>query len=373
MRIAVNTRLLIKGKMEGIGWYTYETMKRITREHPEHEFIFIFDRPFHEEFIFSDNIIPVVTGPPARHPALWLIWFEWSLPRVFRKYQPDIFISPDGYLSLSASIKSVPVIHDLNFEHHPENLPLLTRIYFKHMFHRFARKAERIATVSAYSKNDIIKTYQANPDIIDITYNGANVRYRPVEDSIKVKTKEKYAAGKEYLIFIGSLNPRKNVARLLQGFEKFKNETGREEKLLLVGSRMFKTSDIKETYSSMTHKDDVIFTGRMEPDELITVLGSARALVFIPLFEGFGIPVVEAMYCGVPVVVSNATSLPEVAGDAAIYADPYQIDSIANGIKKICVDEKLRNELIEKGKDAREKFSWDQTAKSLWYCIEKCL
>ena len=99
MRIAVNTRLLLKDKLEGIGWFTFETLKRITKNHPEHEFIFLFDRPYDKEFIFSENIIPVVIQPPARHPFLWYLFFEWSIPAALKKYKADIFISPDGWLS----------------------------------------------------------------------------------------------------------------------------------------------------------------------------------------------------------------------------------------------------------------------------------
>ena len=372
MRIAVNTRLLLKNKMEGIGWYTFETLKRITREHPEHEFIFIFDRPFDEEFIFSGNIQPVVIGPPTRHPFLWLIWFEIMLPRFFRKYKPDVFLSPDGYLSLSSHIKSVAVIHDLNFEHRPRNLPFFTRIYFKHLFHRFAARATRLATVSEYSKKDITETYGISPSKIDVTLNGANEDYKPVSDQKKEEIKKMYTAGAEYLIFIGSLNPRKNVARLLQAYDQYKKETGGAEKLLLVGSRMFKTGDIHDALQKMKYRDDVIFTGRMEPEDLVNVLGSAKAMIFVPLFEGFGIPLVEAMKCHVPVVASDVTSLPEVAGNAAIFADPYDINSISSAIKKICFDNDLRIDLINKGKEVHQKFSWDQTAKSLWHCIEKC-
>ena len=117
MRIAVNTRLLLKGKLEGIGWFTYESFKLIVRSHPEHEFFFIFDRKFDKEFIFSDNVTPIVVGPPARHPILHFIWYEISIPRILKKIKPDIFISPDSYLSLSSKYPDLIVIHDLNFEH----------------------------------------------------------------------------------------------------------------------------------------------------------------------------------------------------------------------------------------------------------------
>ena len=127
MKIAVNTRLLLKDKLEGIGWFSYETLKRITTQHPEHQFYFIFDRPFTDEFIFSYNIEPVVIGPPARHPVLWYYWFEFRLPGLLKKINPDIFLSPDGYLSLKSHFKSIAVIHDLNFIHYPLPPVLLSR------------------------------------------------------------------------------------------------------------------------------------------------------------------------------------------------------------------------------------------------------
>src|SRR3954471_1708357 len=158
MLIAVNTRLLLKDKLEGIGWFTYESLKRITKSHPEHQFLFLFDRPFAEEFIFSDNVSPIVVGPQARHPFLWYWWFEQSLPKILHKQEPDLFLSPDGFLPLSYSspagikkCKFLPVIHDLYFEHYPQEIPFLASKFFKRYFQQYVKKANRIATVSEYS------------------------------------------------------------------------------------------------------------------------------------------------------------------------------------------------------------------------------
>jgi len=200
MRIAVNTRLLLKNRLDGIGWYTFHTLKRITVAHPEHEFYFLFDRPFDPEFIFSGNITPVILFPPARHPLLWYTWFEISIPLLFRKVKPDLFLSPDGYLSLSAKMPSVPVIHDINFQHRPQDLPFSSRIYYRSMFPRYAHKAARIATVSEYSKKDISENYQIAPDKIDVTYNGSHELYKPVEEPLKKTIREKYCQGNPYFI-----------------------------------------------------------------------------------------------------------------------------------------------------------------------------
>ena len=152
MKIAVNTRFLIKNKLEGIGWFTYESLKRITRQHPEHEFVFLFDRPYAEEFIFSDNVTGRVLFPPARHPLLWYWWFEYSVTAALKQIKPDIFLSTDGYLSLACQVPQVIVMHDLAFEHFPDHVNALTARYYRHFTPKFAKKANRIATVSEYSK-----------------------------------------------------------------------------------------------------------------------------------------------------------------------------------------------------------------------------
>lgn len=131
MKIAVNTRLLLKGKMEGIAVHAYHVLKRITKAHPEHQFLFLFDRPYSEEFIFSDNITPIALMPQARHPFLFYLWFEFSVGRVLNQSKPALFYSPDGFLSLRADTPSIPVLHDINYEHYPEDLPKVALWYYK--------------------------------------------------------------------------------------------------------------------------------------------------------------------------------------------------------------------------------------------------
>ncbi|MGM0407574.1 MAG: glycosyltransferase family 4 protein [Bacteroidota bacterium] len=373
MNIAVNTRLLIKDRLEGIGWFTYETLKRITADHPEHQFYFIFDRPFHQDFIFSDNVHPIAIGPKARHPFLFYLWFEIAIPKILKKIDADLFISPDGYLSLKAKIKSLAVIHDINFMHYPKDFPFLVRKYYQYFFPRFAQKANRIVTVSEYSKNDIANTFKIAPNLIDIVYNGSNEIYEPVLDSEKEKTKKQFTQGDDYFIFVGALSPRKNVTNLLLAFDHFKEITKSNLRLVIVGEKMFKTKTTENTYRSLKYKDDIVFTGRKSPLELKNLYGSALALTFVPYFEGFGIPILEAMNCNIPVITSNMTSMPEVAGDAALYAYPFSVDSIVEAMIKVYNDPYLRKQIIEKGKLQRKNFSWDKTADKFWKSIEKVI
>lgn len=373
MEIVVNTRLLLKNKLEGIGWFSYETLKRITTNHPEHHFIFLFDRAFDEEFIFADNITPIILSPQARHPFLFYWWFEFSVADFLNKYNPDVFISPDGYLSLKANVKQLAVIHDLNFEHYPNDVPFLVRKYYKHFFPKFAHKAARIATVSEFSKNDIIQHYQIKPENIDVVYNGCNDLYSPIDKVLQLQTKQKFSRNCDYFLFVGALHPRKNISRLFEAFDKFKSTQSSDVKMLIVGEKYYWTSDIKKTYINMKYREDVIFTGRLSTEDLKNVLGAALAMTYVPYFEGFGIPILEAMNCDTPVITSNVTSMPEVAKDAALLVDPFSIDSIANGMLSLYKDEELRNSLIIKGIRRKLDFSWDKTAASLWESIERTI
>ncbi len=373
MNIAVNTRLLIKNKLEGIGWFTFESLKRITTQHPEHHFYFIFDRPFNPTFVFSSNITPIVLSPPARHPLLFWFWLERRLPRLLKKLKPDLFISPDGFISLKSETKSLAVLHDLNFEHYPKDMPCSFRWYYHYFFPKFAKKAVRIATVSEFSKQDIIDQYGKDPQYIDVVYDGANELYNPLSPEMISLTTQKYTSGCPYFIFIGSLHPRKNLVNLFRAFDLFRRDHEGDVKLLIVGARKWWTKEIGNALKEMQFSKDVVFSGRLNAEELVRVLGASMALTYVSYFEGFGIPIVEAFRCGVPVITSNVTSMPEVAGDAALLVNPFQPESIAGAMKKIAEDSVLRDTLIKKGLARKNEFTWQRTSDLLWDSIVKAI
>jgi glycosyltransferase involved in cell wall biosynthesis len=160
---------------------------------------------------------------------------------------------------------------------------------------------------------------------------------------------------------------------MLKAFDMFKKEESSPLKFIIAGSKRWWTSEMETTYQALQHKQDVIFTSRVSDTDLYLLTGDAFAAVYTSSFEGFGIPLVEAMNCNVPVITSNVTAMPEIGGEAALLVDPFSIQSIANGMRTIWKDETLRNSLIEKGKVQRQKFSWDKTASLLWNCVEKVL
>ncbi len=373
MIIAVNARLLLEDKLEGIGRFTDETLSIITRKHPEHQFIFIFDRPYSGRFIYAENIIPVVCFPQARHPVLWFLFFEWAIPRTLRKYKADLFLSPDGWLSLHTKTRSLPVIHDLNFFHFPRFIPWHIRKYYYFFFPRFIRKAYRIATVSEFSRNDIASRFGYDAENIDIVYNGTQDTFKPIPDEEKVRIREQFSGGSPYFLFVGLIHPRKNLAALIEAYDSFRRQTDSQTRLLIVGSRKWWTADMQQALEKSSFREDIVFTGRVKDVDLPAIVASALALVYPSHFEGFGIPVLEAMYCEIPVIASTASSLPEVGGDAVLYVDPSSVDSIKEAMINIARDNGLRKSLVEKGRIQRQRYTWERSADLLWKCIEKCL
>jgi glycosyltransferase involved in cell wall biosynthesis len=365
MNIAINTRLLLPNKLEGIGWFKYEVVKRITQQHPEHIFYLFFDRKFDQQFVFGENCKPIVLHPQARHPILYKIWFDYSIPRALKKHKIDLFLSPDGFLSNKTTVPQIPVMHDLNFEHIPEDLPSKDTKYYKKNFPVFAQKAKQIITVSEFSKQDIHKTYNIPLDKITVAYNGASDLFKPIAETEKQTIREQFSVGKDYLVYVGALHKRKNIVRMLAAFDQHKTLHPSDLKFVIVGEKLFKSPEIDVAFENMKHQSDVIFTGRLPQAKLVKVIAAAKGMVYVSYFEGFGIPVLEAMKCGVLVLTSNVTSLPEVGGDKAIYCDPMNTEGITNGINELVNTTFTQEELLAQA----NKFSWDKTAEKVWEVI----
>lgn len=373
MKIAVDTRLLLKDQMDGLGQFTFEAFKHIVNANPSVNFIFIFDRVPHPNFVFAKNITAEVIGPLAKHPFLYRIWYQFSLKKLLKRINPDIFIGTNGMIPLNTETKTLSVIHDLNFEHHPEHLPFTLRNYYCKNFPKFSKKSNRIATVSEYSKQDIVKSYKIDATKIDVVYNGPNENFKPIELEEKKSIQKKYSEGKPFFLFVGTLHPRKNLVNLFKAFDQFKTKSKSDFKLVIVGKKMWWTNEIENAFNAIQCKSDVIFTGRVSNKNLYKITAAAHALTYVPIFEGFGIPLVEAMSCGVPVITSNVTSMPEVVENAGILVDPFSVDEIANAMALIFSDEVLRKELIEKSKIQAKKFSWQKTGDLLWNAILKTI
>lgn len=371
MTIAINTRLLIKNKLDGIGRFSFEVLKRLVLQNPDIEFHFIFDRPFSSKFIFANNIKPHVLKPSTRHPVLWYIWFEVQLPKLIKKIQPNLFFSPDGFASTKINhIPTVTTIHDINFEHRPEDLNWAHSLFYRYYFKKYAQLSSDIITVSHFSKQDLINTYNIDHTKIKVAYNGVASIFSKIDLTEKKEIKNRYTNGKNFFIFIGSLHKRKNIKNLLIAFDLYK-EKGGENKLIIIGEKKWQDRKTKEVYKNIKSKEDVLFLGKIQDYLMAKILASARALCFLSLFEGFGLPIVEAMQSNVPVITSNTSCMPEIAGDAALIVNPTNIKEIEKAMTNIDMDEKLRESLIKKGQKRSKMFHWDNTTNVVSKILQK--
>jgi glycosyltransferase involved in cell wall biosynthesis len=371
--IAVNARMLQINRLDGIGQFAFQTLTRLITEHPEVNFVLLFDHPGKAGIITNNNVQSITLPPPTGHPICNFIWFQFSIKKYLNRLNPDLFLSPDGLLSLKVNCSQLAVIHDLNFVHQPKDLPLLLSLYFNRYYRLSAKTAARIATVSQFSKQDIVNTYQIDPGRIDVVYNGVDSSFKQINGDLKQQVRNKFSSGSEYFIFVGSIHPRKNIGRLLQAFEHFKTQTNSPLKLVIVGAIFWRMKELTEILNRMRFKKDVIFTGRLNDSDLRNIIAAAFCLTFVPYFEGFGMPVVEAMSSGVPVIASNTTATPEIGGSAAHYFDPFNTADIAKALLKITADDQYRNDLISQGLIQRRKFTWEKSADRLWKSIQRTL
>ena len=371
MRIAVNTRFLLRDYLEGYGYFLYETITRITENHPEHTFLLIFDRPVDPAFQWNSNVQVAVTGPPARHPLLWKWWYDVRVPSLLKKFKADVFLSCDGFCSLRTKVPQCLVVHDLAYLHFPEGISRSQLSYYKRNTPKFLAKAAAVATVSQFTKNDIIQQYRIPENKIDVVYSAVKDVFVPLDDQQKNEIKEKYTQGKEYFLYVGSVHPRKNLRSLLKAFSVFKKRQQSSMKLVIAGRLAWKSEAFRKDLSLYKYRDDVVLTGYLPEKEIAGLTAATWCLVYPSLFEGFGVPVLEAMRTEVPAITTRGSAMEEIAAQAALYADSSNFEDIADKMKLIYKDETLRRKLIENGKERVKLYSWDRTAELLWGCVEK--
>jgi glycosyltransferase involved in cell wall biosynthesis len=369
MVIAVNARFLLPGYLEGYGNFVLECFSRLAAAHPEHQFVYIFDRPFESRFLTAPNIVPVVAGPPARHPLLWRFWFNYRIPALLRRYKADVFVSADGFCSLRTAVPQCLVVHDLAFLQYPDFIARSHARFYKKMTSAFLQKATCIATVSAFSKQDICTRYGLAAERVHCIGNGVKPVFRPIDLPEKERVKAQYSEGKDYFICVGAIHPRKNGLNLLKAFSLFKKRQKSNMQLLFVGRMGWHTDAFTKQLETYKYRADVRVLGYVPDEELNSLIGAAYALVYPSFFEGFGVPVLEGMRCDTPVITSSVGCLPEIGGTAALYADPHQPEAIAEQMMRLFKDENLREELIHKGRIQAASYTWESTADALWQLI----
>ena len=352
MRIGINARFLHSDILEGLGRYTWEVISRMIRNNPNDEFFFFSDRPVAIKYRTFSNVKYIITGPAARHPILFLLWFDVYLPQAVKRVSLDVFYSPDNFMSRRLNCPTVLVVHDLAYLAYPEHYRISHLWYYQKFMPQFIRKAAHIITVSHSVKEDVLARFNVSSSKISVGYNA--LPDRPNHKGNRV-------IDQPYFIYVGSINPRKNLVRALHGFEIFR-ESHPDFIFVLIGKLFGLSTSDSAFIEDMISRGLVIHLQGIDDDVLTSYIAHSTAMVYVSLFEGFGIPLLEAMASGVPVITSDVTSMPEVAGDAALLVDPTNEKDISLAMSNIVDSFDLRQELISKGYDRVKQFSWEDTS-----------
>ncbi len=287
-----------------------------------------------------------------------------QLPRILRDHKIDLLHSPHFMLPLVRPCPSVVTIHDVIGLVWKQDLRSpIGRVYYRWMISAAARLANRIITVSKFSRDDIVRYLGVDPDKVEVVYPGISPGFQQVQDKVRLENvRNKYRIENDYIVYAGIYKPRKNHAALLRAFQRFLSNE-RLAELVLVGPLGEGEQELRLLAVELGIQEKVIFTGLISDFELRALYSAAKVYACPSLYEGFGFTVLESMACGTPVVCSHETSLPEVAGDAALYADPRNPDEFAHALYRVFSDATLQMALIEKGRKNLLRFSWTNTAK----------
>lgn len=359
MKIAIDASELANRREDGTQIYLYNLLKNIADiDHKNQYVLYYQNEP--GKIIEASNFKHIVKPWP-------IYWTQSRLPFLLFKERASLLFMPIQTLPfvMPPKIKTVITIHDLAFLFFPKTFPLSDRIKHRVFARHAIKRADKIIAVSESTKKDIVKIYNEKPDKIKVIYHGYDKNlFKPFQnqkdyDTIE-NTKSKYSIDRPYILFVGGLQPRKNILGLFRAFELLKNN---DYQLVIAGGRAWMYDELFKRSKQSPHRNNIIFTERFETEELPALLWGAKALVLPSFYEGFGLPIVEAMACGTPVVASNISSLPEVAGNAAILVDPNKPAEISEAIEKILTDKDLKQGLVKKGLDNINRFSWEKCAR----------
>jgi glycosyltransferase involved in cell wall biosynthesis len=285
----------------------------------------------------------------------------WALPRLCRRWKADIlhvtYIAP-----FVLPCPCVVSVHDISFRRYPMFFSPRDRLLFATLLPLTLRRAQAVLTLSDHAKAELLDAYPGLVDRVHVTPLAPSPMFQPIDDSSLLDTiRQRYGLKHDFVMAVGNVQPRKNLIRLIRAFALIRDSLNGCQ-LAIVGKAQWRASKAFDMVQSLGLKEDVRFTGYVSTEDLLALYNAARVLVYPSLYEGFGLPVLEAMACGTPVICSDATSLPEVAGDAALLIDPHREDELARAIQGVVLDASLAESLSTRGLRRAREFSWKRTA-----------
>ena len=363
MNIAINTLSLNRTKV-GMGNYICNLVNNLAKiDKKNNYYIFVSERNKGFFNIDQDNFKIINLGKSVTRGLNRFLWEQFSLPKYLKKNRIDVLHSPGFVIPFLSRAKNIVTIADMTFMTHPQVHTLFKRAYFGLFMPCSIRKADTVLAISESTKKDILDLVKVDPDKIQVTHLAHGGEFRLI-DKKKAKgfATTKYKINPPFIIFVGMIEPRKNLARVFTAFSEMKKD-GMMHKLVIVGKKGWKYKEIFEIARKLDLDKDIVFTGYVPDKDLAILYNAAEMLVYPCLYEGFGIPVLEAMACGCPVITSNVSSMPEVAGDAALLVDPESTENIKSAMSRLIKDRKLNQDMVKRGLKRSDEFSWEGCAR----------
>lgn len=379
MKIAFDAQPLLSGTKSGVGFCEDGLVTALLEQYPENEYVLeYFSLRNHGT---KEEVLKKYTEKSAGLAPCK--WFPGSLYRMASAYLPVPYCMMfpkkkqlthffNYYIPPFVRGRKVVTVHDMTIHAYPETVRRKTLWFLRKTLKASIRRADHIVTDSEFSKKEILKYYNVPESKISVVYCGVDFeRFQPLKNKELLKqVKEKYGIDRDYFLYLGTLEPRKNLVRLIQSYAKAKQ--GKEDFpcLVLAGGKGWMYEEIFQTVTELGLEKDVIFTGYVEDKEVPVLMGCAFTFCFPSVYEGFGMPVLEAMACGTPVLTSRDSSMEEIAGGETVLVDAMSVEDIKKGLIRLYEDKEFRKELSEKGLSKAKKYTWEAGAKQLMQVYE---
>ena len=371
MLIAVDARFLQATNEPDLTDFTKEVYRRLWCKHAEHQFILFTDNALEDELTLPENVSTVALTPKPTNFLLYKWWYDVALTLALKKYKADVFIATYGFGSLTSSIPQVSIVRDLTFLHQNKSLSTYSNHFCRKTSPSFLKKAAAIATLSNSVKEELGVLYHVNGAKMQTVGSGVASNFHPVEWHERELIKEQFADGCEYFVFSLNSYSQSNFLPALKAFSIFKKWQKSNMKMVVIGvfdERFGKEMDKLKSYK---FNSEVFIKKEISVNETSAVVAGSYAFIFPTDTDVFPMPVLQAMACGVPVITGYSSSISEIAGDTALYANPLHPAEMAEQMKKIYKDEQLRSKLVEDGISKSKLHTWDNTSALLWKVIQE--
>lgn len=361
MLIGIDASRATSGRPTGTEVYCRNLIQHLIQGDGRHRYRLYFNQaPASDDFPTAQNVEVQVIPFPR-------LWTHLRLSLEMVLHPPDLLFIPAHVLPVIHPPRSVVTVHDLGYLHFPQAHPPLARLYLDLSTRYNVRQASLVMADSQATKDDLIQKYKASAQRITVVYPGYNEGFRPVRDPALLRgVREKYGISQRYILYLGTVQPRKNVQRLIRAHARLRDGP----QLVVAGRKGWLSQEIYREAQRQGQQSKVLFADYVSPQDLPALMSGAELFVLPSLYEGFGLPVLEAQACGTPVVCSNTSSLPEVAGEGAILVDPLDLEALTEAMERLLVDEALRGQLIERGLENVKRFSWERCARETLQVLE---